>query len=139
MVRGADIRIELLAQRLVDVTKWLVRHEHVPGLPIGYFGPSTGVGAALSAADRQADIAAVVSRGGRTGLADDRLADIQVPTLLIVGGHDNVVLEHNQLAQAQMSRETGLAVVPGVVTPKGFESPPSDRQRPLPPQGMDSA
>ncbi|MFX0577874.1 phosphoribosyltransferase family protein [Nocardia nepalensis] len=112
--RARVFDIDLLARRLVEVTEWLVRQEHVPGLRIGYFGASTGAGAALSAAaDPQVEIHAVVSRGGRPDLAGDRLADVRAPTLLIVGGHDTVVLELNQLAQAAMSCETTLAVVPG--------------------------
>ncbi|WP_406230396.1 phosphoribosyltransferase family protein [Nocardia sp. NBC_01009] len=112
--RARVFDIDLLARRLVEVTEWLTRQQHIAGLRIGYFGASTGAGAALSAAaDSQVEIAAVVSRGGRPDLAGDRLADVQAPTLLIVGGHDNVVLELNQLAQAAMSCETVLAVVPG--------------------------
>ncbi|MEV2225944.1 phosphoribosyltransferase [Nocardia vinacea] len=112
--RARVFDIDLLARRLVDVTEWLVRQQHVSGLRIGYFGASTGAGAALSAAaDPQVEIHAVVSRGGRPDLAGDRLADVRAATLLIVGGHDTVVLELNQLAQAAMSCEAVLAVVPG--------------------------
>ncbi len=112
--RAGVFDIDLLARRLVDVTKWLVRQEHVPGLRIGYFGAGTGAGAALSAAtDPRVEIHAVVSRGGRPDLAGDRLGEVRAPTLLIVGGHDTVMLELNQFAQAAMSCETVLAVVPG--------------------------
>ncbi|MEV4128613.1 phosphoribosyltransferase family protein [Nocardia sp. NPDC049707] len=112
--RARVFDIGLLARRLVEVTTWLTRQQHVAGVRIGYFGASTGAGAALSAtADAQVEIDAVVSRGGRPDLAGDRLADVQAPTLLIVGGHDTVVLELNQRAQAAMSCETALAVVPG--------------------------
>ncbi|MEV6139056.1 alpha/beta family hydrolase [Nocardia sp. NPDC051990] len=112
--RARVFDIDLLARRLVEVTTWLTRQQYVAGLRIGYFGASTGAGAALSAAaDAQVEIDAVVSRGGRPDLAGDRLADVQAPTLLIVGGHDTVVLELNQLAQAAMSCEAALAVVPG--------------------------
>ncbi|WP_228000271.1 phosphoribosyltransferase [Nocardia australiensis] len=106
--------IGLLAGRLVEVTRWLTLQEQVAGLRIGYFGASTGAGAALqAAADTSVDIAAVVSRGGRPDLARAALAGVRAPTLLIVGGHDHVVLELNQLAQEAMSCETTLAVVPG--------------------------
>jgi pimeloyl-ACP methyl ester carboxylesterase len=83
-------------------------------LPVGYFGASTGAGAALmAAADPRVDVAAVVSRGGRPDLAGDSLARVGAPTLLIVGGRDDVVLELNRRAQAAMPGECELAVVPG--------------------------
>jgi putative phosphoribosyl transferase len=82
--------------------------------PIGYFGASTGAAAALwAAAEPGADIAAVVSRGGRPDLAAPRLAAVTAPTLLIVGGHDDVVLELNRTALAQLHCERRLAIVPG--------------------------
>ena len=106
--------IELLAHRLVDATAWLRSRPEASGRAIGYFGASTGAGAALwAAADQGADVAAVVSRGGRPDLAGPRLADVSAPTLLIVGGHDDLVLELNRSAQAQMRCETRLLVVPG--------------------------
>ena len=106
--------IGLLARRLVDVTQWLATQPDTAGLPVGYFGASTGAAAALwAAADPEADIAAVVSRGGRPDLAGPRLAAVAAPTLLIVGGHDDVVLDLNRLAQAQLRCENRLAVVPG--------------------------
>jgi putative phosphoribosyl transferase len=105
--------IELLSRRLVDVTGWL-RAQPDAALPVGYFGASTGAGAALWAASEPgADIAAVVSRGGRPDLAAPRLAAVTAPTLLIVGGYDDVVLELNRRAQAQLRCENRLAVVPG--------------------------
>ncbi|MEU7766606.1 phosphoribosyltransferase family protein [Nocardia sp. NPDC049190] len=112
--RARVFDIELLSRRLVDVTCWLTHQEHVTGLRIGYFGASTGAAAALrAAADPEADVAAVVSRGGRPDLAGAELAAVRAPTLLIVGGHDHVVLELNRSAAQGMSCETVLAVVPG--------------------------
>jgi putative phosphoribosyl transferase len=106
--------IGLLARRLVDVTRWLRTRPDTAGLPIGYFGASTGAAAALyAAAEPDADIAAVVSRGGRPDLAAARLAMVQAPTLLLVGGEDHVVLDLNRRAQARLRGETRLAVVPG--------------------------
>ncbi|MBT2511556.1 phosphoribosyltransferase [Streptomyces sp. ISL-98] len=103
--------IETLAGRLVDTTRWLRSRE---ALPIGYFGASTGAAAALrAAASAEADVGAVVSRGGRPDLAGPRLADVRAPTLLIVGGDDTMVLELNRQAQAQLRCENRLEVVPG--------------------------
>ncbi len=106
--------IGLLAHRLVDVTGWLTSQPGTAGLPIGFFGASTGAGAALAAAaDERIDIAAVVSRGGRPDLAGPRLADVTAPTLLIVGGRDEIVLELNRRAQAAMIAECRIAVIDG--------------------------
>lgn len=106
--------IDLLAGRLVDATRWLRTQPEERALPIGYFGASTGAAAALWAAtEPDAGIAAVVSRGGRPDLAAPRLGAVTVPTLLIVGGRDDVVLELNRRAQAQLRCEHHLAVVPG--------------------------
>ncbi len=106
--------ISLLARRLVDVTGWLRTQADLARLPIGYFGASTGAGAALwAAAEPDAGIAAVVSRGGRPDLAGPRLADVGAATLLIVGGHDDVVIELNRQAQAQLRCENRLVIIPG--------------------------
>jgi putative phosphoribosyl transferase len=106
--------IALLGHRLVQVTSWLRSEPAVGSLPVGYFGASTGAGAALwAAAEPGTDIGAVVSRGGRPDLAADRLATVTAPTLLIVGGHDEVVLELNRQAGAQLRCEHGIEVVPG--------------------------
>ena len=106
--------ISLLARRLVDVTNWLRAETDLAHLPVGYFGASTGAGAALwAAAEPDADIAAVVSRGGRPDLAGPRLAEVAAPTLLIVGGDDHVVLDLNRQAQAQLRCESRLVVIPG--------------------------
>ncbi len=106
--------IELLARRLVDVTGWLAGQPDTADLPVGYFGASTGAGAALvAAADPRVRVAAVVSRGGRPDLAGPALAKVVAPTLLIVGGWDDVVLELNRQAQAMMRGKCEVAVVPG--------------------------
>ena len=106
--------IDLLARRLVEVTRWLRDRPVARDLPVGYFGASTGAAAALwAAAELGPDVAAVVSRGGRPDLAGARLAEVAAPTLLVVGGHDEVVLDLNRRAQALMRCESRLAVVPG--------------------------
>jgi putative phosphoribosyl transferase len=106
--------IPLLAQRLVDVTAWLRTQPEGRDAAIGYFGASTGAGAALWAAARpDSDVRAVVSRGGRPDLAAPHLGAVRAPTLLIVGGHDTMVLELNREAQAQMRCESRVSVVPG--------------------------
>jgi putative phosphoribosyl transferase len=106
--------ISLLARRLLDVTGWLRTQPGIAGLPVGYLGASTGAAAALwAAAEPGAGIAAVVSRGGRPDLAGPRLGLITAPTLLIVGGRDDVVLGLNRQAQAGLRCESQLAVVPG--------------------------
>jgi putative phosphoribosyl transferase len=106
--------IDLLARRLVDTTGWIRIQGATEHLPIGYFGASTGAAAALvAAAEPGSDVAAVVSRGGRPDLAERRLEQVQVPTLLIVGGRDDVVLALNRQAQAHLTGESRLAVVAG--------------------------
>jgi putative phosphoribosyl transferase len=106
--------IPLLARRLVDVARWLRTQPEGRDAAIGYFGASTGAGAALwAAAEPDADVRAVVSRGGRPDLAAPRLSDVRAPTLLIVGGDDTLVLRLNREAQAEMRCETHMSVVPG--------------------------
>jgi putative phosphoribosyl transferase len=106
--------IGLLARRLSEVTGWLRAQPAAAGAAIGYFGASTGAAAALwAAAEPGASITAVVSRGGRPDLARPRLAAVTAPTLLIVGGRDEVVLDLNRQAQAELRCENHLAVVPG--------------------------
>lgn len=106
--------IELLTERLVTVTDWVVRQPWGAALQVGYFGASTGAAAALAAAAvRGGQIAAVVSRGGRPDLAMPVLEKVTAPTLLIVGGWDEMVLELNRRAQRQLRCENELAVVPG--------------------------
>jgi len=106
--------IPLLAGRLREAIAWQAGMRQIAGLPTGLFGASTGAAAALVAAAALPDkIAAVVSRGGRPDLADAALAKVRAPTLLIVGGADEEVLELNRWAAAQMTCENALRVVPG--------------------------
>lgn len=106
--------IDLLAERLVAVTDWLRGRPDTRTLSIGYFGASTGAGAALVAAARRPEaVAAVVSRGGRPDLASDALAAVSTPTLLIVGGYDLPVIEMNREALGQLRVEKELVIVPG--------------------------
>jgi putative phosphoribosyl transferase len=106
--------IEFLANRLVAITEWLLAQPRVAGLKIGYFGASTGAGAALvAAAELPHLIHAVVSRGGRLDLAVDALERVNAPTLAIVGGNDPVVLELNRQALARMNCVKALHVIPG--------------------------
>ena len=106
--------VALLAARLTDATGWLLGRPEMAGHPVGYFGASTGAAAALCAAARaDCPAVAVVSRGGRPDLAGDALPAVRAPTLLIVGGHDEVVLELNREAQARLRCENRLVVVPG--------------------------
>jgi putative phosphoribosyl transferase len=106
--------IALLARRLEGAAGWLRADPDVRGLPIAFFGASTGAAAALvAAAHLGRDVAAVVSRGGRPDLAEEALEDVTAPTLLIVGGADTQVLELNRWAQARMPVETRLEIVPG--------------------------
>jgi putative phosphoribosyl transferase len=106
--------IGLLAERLVHVTKWTKQQEQTRDLRIGYFGSSTGGAAALVAASEiPQDVGAIVSRGGRPDLAGDALPKVQMPTLLIVGGNDDIVIELNEQARDQMRCEVKLEIVPG--------------------------
>ncbi|OBH02145.1 hydrolase [Mycobacterium sp. E2699] len=106
--------VGLLARRLVDVTAWLAAQPDTASLPVGYFGASTGAGAALvAAAHPGVKVAAVVSRGGRPDLAGEALRSVHAPTLLIVGGHDQTVLRLNRQAQAVIPGECEVAVIPG--------------------------
>jgi len=106
--------IRLLGRRLSEVTDGLRSLPEASDIPISYFGASTGAAAALwAAAEPTARIAAVVSRGGRPDLAGARLSDVQSPTLLIVGGRDQVVEDLNRQAQAQLRCESSLVIVPG--------------------------
>jgi dienelactone hydrolase len=114
--RTAELRfdIDLLAKRLVHATKWAKRQEQTRDLRIGYFGSSTGGGAALvAAAQLPNDVDAVVSRGGRPDLAGAALPKVQAPTLLIVGGQDDVVIELNERARDQMRCKVKLEIIPG--------------------------
>ncbi|HYE36319.1 dienelactone hydrolase family protein [Methylocaldum sp.] len=106
--------IGLLTERLVGAIDWVSRYEVTIGLPIGLFGASTGAAAALrAAAERPEQVAAVVSRGGRPDLAEERLPEVRAPTLLIVGGDDDVVIELNRLAAERLNAVHQLEIVPG--------------------------
>jgi putative phosphoribosyl transferase len=112
--RSTVFDIGLLAGRLADATRWLRVQPAAGHASIGYFGASTGAAAALyAAAEPGSDIDAIVSRGGRPDLAGPRLASVRAPTLLIVGGQDDLVLGLNQQAQAQLRCQSQLAIVPG--------------------------
>ena len=104
--------INLLARRLLGATYWL--HEQRPEMSIGYFGSSTGGGAALVAeANSEVPIRAIVSRGGRPDLAGPALPKVKAPTLLIVGGEDTIVIEMNKSALTQMTCPNELRIIPG--------------------------
>lgn len=106
--------IPLLATRLGQVTDWLQHQEDLGPLPLGYFGASTGAAAALlAAADQPTAVKAIVSRGGRPDLAGQALGRVAAPTLLIVGGHDPVVLDLNQTALRALPCSKQLIVIPG--------------------------
>lgn len=106
--------IDLLARRLMNATQWIAGEPDAGGLPIGYFGASTGGAAAIAAASHFGDaVSAVVSRGGRPDLAGESLGRLKSPTLLIVGGLDHVVLSLNREAFEKMNCEKELKVVPG--------------------------
>jgi putative phosphoribosyl transferase len=106
--------IALLAQRLAAATHWVCEQPDLDSLALGYFGASTGAGAALWAAAQLGDqVNAVVSRGGRPDLAIPRLGDVRAATLLIVGGLDTVVIQLNRDALAQLRCEARLEIVPG--------------------------
>lgn len=106
--------IDLLTDRLLLAKSWVETEQRTRGLPSGYFGASTGAGAALQAAAREpANIKAIVSRGGRPDLAEPYLPSVTAPTLLIVGGHDEPVIEMNQTAYDFLTCEKKLLIVPG--------------------------
>ncbi|HEY7222830.1 MAG TPA: dienelactone hydrolase family protein [Micromonosporaceae bacterium] len=106
--------IELLADRLARATTWLRGQPEGADARIGWFGASTGAGAALwAAAEPGADVAAIVSRGGRPDLAGPRLAGVRAPTLFIVGGLDTAVLDLNEAARSRLHCANELRVVPG--------------------------
>jgi dienelactone hydrolase len=114
--RTAHLRFDigLLANRLIGATDWLMEYPDTRNLRIGYFGASTGAGAALVAATVRAEaVGAVVSRGGRPDLAGSALTRVRAPTLLIVGGNDFQVIELNRAAFEQLRCEKRLAIVPG--------------------------
>lgn len=106
--------IDLLAERLAGAAEWVARQPQTAGLPVGYFGASTGSAAALIAAARHPErVAAVVSRGGRPDLAKDVLPKVQAATLLIVGGDDEPVLTWNRDAFRELTCTKDIAVISG--------------------------
>lgn len=106
--------IGLLTNRLIRVTELLVNYDQIKDLPIGYFGASTGAASALSAASQLGStIKAIVSRGGRPDLAMNKLKNISIPTLLLVGGNDDVVIELNKKAQAEIKGICELKIIEG--------------------------
>ena len=114
MDRAKTFDIELLAHRLAEVTAWVRQRPGIAGLPVCYFGASTGAAAALQAAASPGSaVAAVVSRGGRPDLAGRHLEAVRAPTLLIVGGADDVVLDLNRQALRRLHCASHLAVIPG--------------------------
>ena len=115
-LRTAHLRFDigLLAERLVGATDWLAHEADTRRLRVGYFGASTGGGAALvAAAERPDAVAAVVSRGGRPDLAGSALPRVRAPALLLVGGRDEPVIAMNQDALRQLQCEKRLEIVPG--------------------------
>ncbi|HEV3363484.1 MAG TPA: alpha/beta hydrolase, partial [Acidimicrobiia bacterium] len=114
--RTAELRfdIRLLADRVMGLTDWLGDYKATAALDLGYFGASTGAAAALiGAAARPDRVRAVVSRGGRPDLATESLQLVRQPTLLIVGGRDEVVIDLNRKAMQQLAGEARLEIVPG--------------------------
>ena len=106
--------IPLLTDRLRAVTDWVRNHERTEGLNVGYFGASTGAAAALrAAATIDTDIDAVVSRGGRVDLAAEALPQVETPTLLIIGGDDDTVLERNRDAYDELDCTKELEIIEG--------------------------
>ena len=106
--------IDLLTERLLLATKWLQEQQRTKDLVYGYFGASPGAAAALKAAAAEGSkIGAVVSRGGRPDMAEEALGHVQSPTLLIVGGNDDVVIELNREAYARLKGKKQLVIVPG--------------------------
>ena len=115
-VRTGEFRFDIdrLATRVVTAIDWIRATRELAALPIACFGASTGAAAALiAAADRPADVKAVISRGGRPDLAGDALPRVVAPTLLIVGGDDDVVIDLNRAAMGRMTSLVKLEIIPG--------------------------
>ncbi len=112
--REYRFNIDLLTERLVGATHWALDYSETMKLSIGYFGSSTGAAAALmAAAQLKEKINAVVSRGGRPDLADPALSNVLSPTLLIVGGYDDVVIRLNEETLRKLSCNKKLVIIPG--------------------------
>jgi len=111
----AELRFDmpLLADRVIAAIDWAQAHAHTAPLPLGLLGASTGAAAALIAASRRPAARAVVSRGGRPDLAEAALDLVTAPTLLVVGGRDDGVIELNALAFARLKEPKQLRIVPG--------------------------
>ena len=105
--------IDLLTERLIEVTEWLCAQKEFSAYKIGYFGASTGAASALNAAAVLPQVSAVVSRGGRPDLAMDQLPKVTVPVLLIVGSLDYDVILLNDKAYAELSCEKRLKIIDG--------------------------
>lgn len=106
--------IELLTDRLIRVTKWVLEVDNLKEMPIGYFGSSTGAASALCAgAELGKSVKAIVSRGGRPDLAMHVLQQIEIPTLLLVGGEDAPVIELNKIAKAKIHGICTLKIIDG--------------------------
>lgn len=113
VTRHLRFDIPLLASRLVNAIDWLGTNDSTASLPVGLFGASTGGGAALvAAAARPKRVSAVVSRGGRPDLAGAALPDVHAPTLLLVGERDEIVIDLNENARAQMTAPVELVIIP---------------------------
>ena len=105
--------ISLLSQRLIQTTDWLLNNPEIPILDVGYFGASTGAAAALvAAATKPKIVKAVVSRGGRPDLAGTSLDHVKCPTLLLVGGYDDVVIDLNKEALGKLQSKKKLIIIP---------------------------
>ena len=113
--KTAELRfdIEFLASRLIDTTDWCVKQLVTHKMVFGYFGASTGGGAAIVAAAKESKVKAIVSRGGRPDLANEFLSQVQAPTLLIVGGDDEPVIAMNEEALSKMNCVKALKIIPG--------------------------
>ncbi len=106
--------IDLLADRLLSIVNWTSGNTETRSLISGYFGASTGAGAALQAAAREPGyVKAVVSRGGRPDLAMTYLPSVKAPTLFIVGGYDEPVISMNEAAYAELNCEKKMFIIPG--------------------------
>jgi len=114
VTRHLRFNIPFLGKRLVEATRWIREQPEARGLPLGYFGASTGSAAALMAASgMKRSVAAVVSRGGRPDLAGHALPLVSAPTLLLVGGNDADVEDLNRQAMELMTCERKLVIIPG--------------------------
>jgi pimeloyl-ACP methyl ester carboxylesterase len=114
LVYANRFNIDLLSERLVEVSHWILQQAELKDLPIGYFGSSTGAASALQAAEQLGNkIAAVVSRGGRPDLVLKKLKNVKCPTLLIVGGLDHEVEALNKLAYAELGGEKQMEIIFG--------------------------